>query len=243
MSTKPFTRSFAGGEVSPLLYGRLDLSKYQTGLAKCLNFLVTAQGPVENRPGFAYVLKTKYSDKRAVLIPFSYNSEQTFALEFGDQYVRFHTNGGTLLEAAKNITGVTQANPGVFTIAGHGFTVGKWVYLASIGGMTALNGRWGIVATVPTADTFTLTDLFGNAIDTSALAAYTAGGTASRLYELATPYLEADLLDLHYVQSADVLTITHQGYAQRELRRLAATNWTLTTISVGPGIAAGARRP
>ena len=50
-------------------------------------------------------------------------------------------------------------------------------------------------------------------------------------YEVATPYVEADLFDLHFVQSADVLTLVHPGYAPRELKRLGATNWTLTTIS------------
>ncbi len=49
-------------------------------------------------------------------------------------------------------------------------------------------------------------------------------------YEVATPYLEADLFDLHFVQSADVLTICHPNYAPRELKRLGALNWTLTTI-------------
>lgn len=230
MSVKSFTRSFAGGEVSPLLYGRLDLAKFQTGLAKCLNFRVTPQGPIENRPGFTYVNKAKYSDKKAVLIPFSYNSEQTFELEFGDQYIRFHTNGGTLLETGKSLIGITQAAPGVFTSMDHAFANGDWLYLSGIVGMTELNARWGIVANA-TTHTFTLTDLFGNAIDTSVMTAYTSGGTASRVYEIASPYLEADLFDLHYVQSADVVTITHQGYAQRELRRLGATNWALTTVS------------
>lgn len=239
MSIKSFTRSYAGGEISPHLYGRLDLSKFQTGLAKCLNFRVTPQGPIENRPGFAYVNKAKNNTKKAVLIPFSYNSEQTFALEFGDQYIRFHTNGGTLLEGVKNLTGITKANPGVFTIAGHGWSNGDWIFLAGIGGMTELNSRWGIVANA-TANTFTLTDLFGAAIDTSAMTAYTAGGTASRVYEITSPYVEADLFDLHYVQSADVLTITHPSYAQRELRRLSSTNWSLTTITFGSGISAPA---
>lgn len=57
-------------------------------------------------------------------------------------------------------------------------------------------------------------------------------------YEVVTPYLEADLFDLHYVQSADVLTLTHPNYAPMELRRLGATSWTLTAISFTTPIAA-----
>ena len=50
-------------------------------------------------------------------------------------------------------------------------------------------------------------------------------------YEVSTPYAEADLFDLHYVQSADVLTLVHPNYPPKELRRLGATNWTLTSVS------------
>jgi hypothetical protein len=70
---------------------------------------------------------------------------------------------------------------------------------------------------------------------------HTMGGTllsGAVPYEIATPYLEADLFDLHTVQSGDVLTIVHPGYAPRELRRLGATNWTLTSVAfnapIGP---------
>jgi hypothetical protein len=130
----------------------------------------------------------------------------------------------------------------VFEIAGHGFSNGDWVYLASMGGMPQLSGRFGIVAN-KTTDTFELTDLRGNAISTAALAAYTGGGTAARVYEVATPYTESDVFDLHYVQSADVLTLTHPSHAPRELRRLGATNWQLDLITFDPTIAAPSAAP
>lgn len=57
-------------------------------------------------------------------------------------------------------------------------------------------------------------------------------------YEVANPYAEADLFDIHYVQSADVLTLVHPNYAPRELRRLGAASWTLTTITFDAVIAA-----
>lgn len=59
-------------------------------------------------------------------------------------------------------------------------------------------------------------------------------------YELATPYVTADLADLEFEQNGDVLTITHQLYQPRELRRIADTNWTLTAITTAPSIAAPA---
>ena len=60
-------------------------------------------------------------------------------------------------------------------------------------------------------------------------------------YEIATPYTAADLanangtLRLRYVQSGDVVYFVHSNYAPRKLSRLAATNWTLTTIDVEGG--------
>ncbi|HHV49078.1 MAG TPA: hypothetical protein GXX56_08995 [Rhodocyclaceae bacterium] len=57
-------------------------------------------------------------------------------------------------------------------------------------------------------------------------------------YEIANPYAEADLFDVHYVQSSDVLTLVHPEYAPCELRRLGATNWQLTTLSFAASIAA-----
>lgn len=158
-NVKTLQRSFAGGEVTPEFFGRIDDVKYATGAAKVRNFITLPHGPATNRPGFAFVRAVKTSAKRTRLIPFSYSTTQTMVLEFGDGYIRFHTQGGTLLSAG-----------------------------------------------VP--------------------------------YEVTTPYTEADLFDLHYVQSADVLTLVHPNYEPRELRRLAATNWTLTTISFAPELSA-----
>lgn len=57
-------------------------------------------------------------------------------------------------------------------------------------------------------------------------------------YEIANPYAEDDLFDIHYVQSADVLTLVHPNHAPRELRRLGATNWQLSTVSFAAGTTA-----
>lgn len=54
-------------------------------------------------------------------------------------------------------------------------------------------------------------------------------------YEIVSPYLEADLFELKFVQSADVLYITHRGYAPRKLSRTGHTSWTLTTIEFKDG--------
>lgn len=152
-------KSFSGGEISPEMFGRIDDTKYQSGLATCRNFIPKPQGPAQNRAGFAFVRAVKDSTKKTRLLPFTYSTTQTMIIEVGAGYFRFHTQGATLLSGA-----------------------------------------------VP--------------------------------YEIANPYAEADLFDIHYVQSADVLTIVHPNYAPRELRRLSALNWVLSTISFAAPIAA-----
>ncbi len=56
-------------------------------------------------------------------------------------------------------------------------------------------------------------------------------------YEIVSPYAEAALPDLQYVQSGDVVTIAHPDYPPYELKRFGQTNWTLTPIVFGPDIA------
>lgn len=50
-------------------------------------------------------------------------------------------------------------------------------------------------------------------------------------YEIETPYLEADLFDLYFEQSADVLYIAHPSYAPRKVTRTEHTAWTITEQS------------
>ena len=91
-----YTRSFAGGEVTPEFWARVDDVKFQTGLATCRNFEVLPHGPVRNRAGFAFVRAAKITNRQARLIPFTFSTTQTMVLEFGHLYVRFHTMGATL---------------------------------------------------------------------------------------------------------------------------------------------------
>jgi len=49
-------------------------------------------------------------------------------------------------------------------------------------------------------------------------------------YEIATPYLEADLPNLKYAQSADVMYICHPNYSIRKLSRTGHTSWTIEEV-------------
>jgi len=144
--------SFAGGEIAPNVYGRVDLAKYAVALRRCRNFIVRQYGGIENRPGTRFIAEAKYPDRKCRLIPFQFSTVQTYALEFGHGYMRVFKDGGQVLTGSNTI------------------------------------------------------------------------------YEIATPYNEADLFDLKFTQSADVMTICHKNYAPRELQRYAHDNWALVEV-------------
>lgn len=91
-------RSFAGGEVTPEFYGMLADAKFQTGLARCRNYIVKPHGPVENRPGTQYVREVKDSSKLTRTIPFVYGFGQSVVIEFSVGVFRFHAQGQTVLD-------------------------------------------------------------------------------------------------------------------------------------------------
>jgi hypothetical protein len=148
--------NFTGGEFSPRLDGRNDLSKYTSACKTLENFVIYPHGSAARRSGTQFVAEVKDSSKSTRLIPFEFSTTQTYMLEFGDQYIRFYRNNGQIL----------------------------------------------------------------------------SGGSA---YEISTPYLEAELFELKYAQSADVMYICHPNHAPRKLARTGHTSWTLTEVEFTNG--------
>ena len=153
MSLYPIQPSFAGGELSPSLWGRVDLNKYAVGLRRLENFIVHPHGGVSRRPGMRYVALAKGSCR---LVAFQHSLEQAYVLEFGDKYIRFFKGGAPVMA----------------------------------------NG-------VP--------------------------------YEIATPYSEAEVWELGFTQSADVLFICHERHVPMELTRYNDTFWTLSKFKYKNG--------
>lgn len=92
----PAINNFNGGLVSPLFEGRTDLPNYNTSCSVLENFVPLIQGPVVKRPGTVFVEEVKDSTRKVRLIPFQFNIEQAYVLEFGHEYIRFYTNGSRL---------------------------------------------------------------------------------------------------------------------------------------------------
>ena len=228
----PSFASFTAGELSPRLEGRTNLEKYREGLAELTNMVVMPHGGVTRRPGTEFLGEVKDSSVKTRLIPFQFKTSDTYILEFGNQVMRVYRDGLVVLNATdKTITNATAANPVVITANSHGFSNGDEIYIDNVGGMTQLNGRQFRVAN-KTTNTFRLKNLFNEDIDGSAFSAYTSGGTATLIYETPTPYAAADIFNLRFAQSADVMYIVHPSYPIRTLTRSGHNNWTFATLTI-----------
>jgi hypothetical protein len=150
-----FQSNGSSGEISPQLYGRVDVTKYANSVATLENMYVKDFGGMFRRPGTYYVNAVKDSSKATRLIPFQFSTTQAYIIEVGDQYMRFYMNNG-LIE--------------------------------------------------------------------------TGGVPVAGAYEIATPYLEADLFELQFAQDADTMYIVHKDYPQAKLTRTAHWTWTHTPI-------------
>lgn len=143
--------SFNAGEISPLLDARVTLEKYGSGCRTLKNFIILPYGGAIRRPGTQYLGAAKNANKRARLIGFNFSATTSFVLEFGEQYIRFWSNGERV-------------------------------------------------------------ELSGSPV------------------EVATPYLEADLRDVQFVQVNDIMYFTHPNYSPRKLTRNSDTDWTFAEI-------------
>jgi hypothetical protein len=158
---RAYQPSFTAGELSPALWARTDLAKYQSGLKTALNVFVHPHGGASNRSGMEFCGEVKTSADPTRMVPFQFSTIQSYVLEFGNLYMRVWKNGALVL----------------------------------------------------------------------------SGGLP---YEIVTPFPTADLFDLVFTQEADVVYITHRNHAVRKLGRLADDNWSLSTVTFAPSIAAPA---
>lgn len=95
------------------------------------------------------------------------------------------------------ITGISNTNPGVVTVASATPTNslplanGMTVTLSGVVGMTQVNGNRYVVAGL-SGTTFNLYDTFGNRVDTTAFSTYVSGGIANQIsYPATAPILNS----------------------------------------------------
>lgn len=247
--------SFAAGELSPSIWGRVDFAKFNIGAAVFRNCFVSYRGPASSRAGLQFCGKSLTPGSSASLPPklvrFQFNIFQSYQLEFGvgpdaRPYMRVVVNGAYLLDTSFAITGATNANPCVLHVPGHTFVDGDWLFVDGVNGMTQIDASTFIVSNaVP--NFVTLESIFDVPINSLAYGAYTSGGTASKIFtSYSSPYALADLPYLKVVQSADVMTLTCVNqqtgteYPPIDLQRLAANSWNFVQTTFASSIAAPA---
>ena len=226
--------NFTGGELSPRLDGRNDLTKYSSGCKTLENFIVYPHGAAARRSGTTFVAEVANSANKTRLIPFEFSTTQTYMLEFSNLKIRVYKDDGAVLEGDKTISAITKANPAVVTANSHDYTNGDEVVISGVGGMTEVNGKRFLVAG-KTTNTFQLTDKDGTNINSSAFTTYTSGGVSNKVFEITTPYTTAQLFDIKFAQSADVMYITHPEHEVEKLSRTGHTSWTLTDVDFTKG--------
>jgi hypothetical protein len=117
MTTIPVIQpSFAAGELSPYLYGRVDLAKYRVGARTLLNFFVHPHGGASNRPGTRWIGEVDDSSRKHRLIPFQFRTlpaGQTYVLVFGHKTMQVAMFNGTAWGFVQNADGTlfTMATP------------------------------------------------------------------------------------------------------------------------------------
>lgn len=245
MAKTVIANSFNTGELTPKLWGRNDLVKWRNSATTLRNFFVDYRGGASTRAGLAYVGMCKQGAPNvggtATTNPprdisFQFNIYQGYALEFGDQYMRVKSQGAYITEDPKTITGITQANPAVFTSNSHGFNIGDWLFITDVVGMTYFNSETWVVTDV-TANTFQVSDLFGTVINSTMFPVYTSGGSASRIFTVSSPYAAVDLQYLKFTQSADVMSLTCVNvttgteYPTYDLQRSGNTSWAFNQVT------------
>ena len=92
--------SFASGEVSPWLHGRVDLAKYFVGLRQLQNALVMMYGGANRRTGSRFVCFSKGTNEEYPerLLRFKFSEEQAYVIEAGGGYFRFFMDHGQIVE-------------------------------------------------------------------------------------------------------------------------------------------------
>ena len=93
----PVYPNFARGEVSPLMFGRIDIEQYPSCLDKCRNTYIRPYGCASRLTGTEFVSQTKNSGK-VRLLKFVFSATDSYIIECGAGYFRFYQNGAPVMK-------------------------------------------------------------------------------------------------------------------------------------------------
>lgn len=88
--------NFNAGELSPDLAGHIDIDRYANGAKEMVNAIPQLTGGAKRRGGFRIISAAKTIGTER-LIPFVFNKDQAYVLEFGNLFARFFTKSGQIV--------------------------------------------------------------------------------------------------------------------------------------------------
>jgi len=205
-------RSFSAGEVSPTLYGRADVERWNSALKTCSNWIVEPEGGITVRQGFEFKTRIAYTLANTVrLIPFEFGPDDSYVQVLHDDTMNLVDSGSLVTgDPIVSITLNAAANPwtGTLTSGGlHGWTIGAGTTLTFYDGPKK-SSALAIVVTSTTA--FTI----AQAADATVTRAHivrrtTPAGTQTTSYP--APYALANNQALRFTQSGDTQWFTTEG--------------------------------
>jgi hypothetical protein len=90
--------NFTGGEISPKMMGRSEVTRYNAGAETMENVKVAVQGGADRRGGFGYCAIAKHGGSRlARLVPYVASEALSYVVELGHLYARFFYNDGSIV--------------------------------------------------------------------------------------------------------------------------------------------------
>jgi hypothetical protein len=237
MSENVIQTSFSAGELAPNMFARVDFAKYKAGCATLRNFFVDYRSGASTRPGTEYIRPCGLGSAKVRLVKFQQSVSVTYILEFGQGYIRFISNGASVVEAPFAITNITKGSL-TQVFGNHNFGNHNLIFITGVAGMPEVNNRYYLAESVVPGVSYYLFDPhFDQPIDsTNWVGTYGGGGFTQRVYTVATPYQESELALLKFSQNASVMNITHNAHPPATLTLFSATNWVLATITVGSSI-------
>jgi hypothetical protein len=170
---------------------------------------------MSTRPGFEFVYAVP-GDLLTRLIPFQFNTEQTYQLLFSAGKMRVVMDGGIVLEPDVVINNITSGGE-VTTATAHGYSDGDEVFFSLTG--TDLDYSPRIISGV-TSSTF----LVGGTTSSTT-------GTCAVVPVITIPFTESQLFEITFTQSADVMTLAHPAHPPQEVRRTAHYAWTVSPLN------------
>ena len=235
------TFAFSAGVLSPAYLQRSDIEKFELGLRYGVNWTIDYRGGASVRPPLEFILPLSNTEVSR-LFPFQFNKQagNTYLIVFSDQKINFVQDGRFITSTSKQVD--DYDNQGIyatktrFTVVGHNLTNGQKVYCRLFDTSTEIFYLEDYLWEVEVDD---INNIFLRVAGDSTPNYLNLNHTGASVdlinrldlvYELASPYTEADLSSLSINQFRDEVRITSNNYSPRKLTRFSDDNWQITEV-------------